>query len=480
MHSLLSNVADLDPQDIPARLREVNAAYLGFDRSGAGAEAVLERKFSAAFWRRRFLADLVAAAGRWSPRRRDGLADALVELRVAIPADVRGRLAALVGDRQAWARVLAAQGERSVDAPGLWLAAGPGVDLKIQANRGSSWSFEKWRRQPVFSEYAFRGDGVIYRGLEFRPGDVLLSNVNLDGNGLYTTLADPKTFCSHSALFAILEHDGRRFPSVLETYEKGVRPVPLNVFLNPRFSAYTEVYRPRGLVPGASARVNAAARQCIDRVEGYNFDTEDPDGTYLSCTSVPRTILAEAGLDWIETKSALAHPRIQANLARLGYEFFRFFAPVDYLLDPGLECVGWVDNHHFPRLLTRELVETRFRELFAERVIEPARFPFMYPFNLWGIGQIRRRTPLGRLISKVEGFDHVSLPKGPDRVLAVITLAEAQLGAAIVKTHPLVEAYLAPLERFDLAAARGDPALMAGVRSNLDLPWLRRLASAVG
>ena len=69
-----------------------------------------------------------------------------------------------------------------------------------------------------------------YRGVEFTPGDVLLANVNLDGNGVYTTLSDPKSFSSHSAFFAVLKHDGRRFPVVVETYEKGLRPVPLSVF----------------------------------------------------------------------------------------------------------------------------------------------------------------------------------------------------------------------------------------------------------
>jgi hypothetical protein len=388
MHLLLPELEELEPQEVPDRLREINAAYLGFDRAAAGAEAALDLKLSSAFWRRRFLASLAAAAPRWGVKQRRSLTEALLELRVAIPAQLRERLLAPIPEPVDRARVLAAQGIRSADAPAVGHAAGPGVDLDIKVNRSSPWSFEKWRQRSVFGEYEIAEDAVRYRGLELRSGDVLLTNANLDGNGLYTALADPKSFCSHSALFVTLEHGGQRFPAVLETYEKGLRAVPLNVFLSPRFSAYTEVYRPRRLEAGHSARIEKLAPEYVARVKGYNFDTEDPDREYLSCTSVARILHRDAGLDWIETKSVPAHPQVQANLARLGYELFRFFAPVDYLLDPSLECVGWIDNNQLDRLLTRELVETQFRALFAAHVIEPGRFPFMYRFSISG-GSVR-------------------------------------------------------------------------------------------
>ena len=96
----------------------------------------------------------------------------------------------------------------------------------------------------------------------------------------------------------------------------------------------------------------------------------------------------------------------------------------------------------------------------------------MHRVNLWGINQIRRRTLGGRLLSLVEGFDHISLPKGPDPIIAMVTLAEAQIGGAIKRTRPFVREYLSRLDSFDLHQVTADAEVRRVVDSELKLAWL--------
>ncbi len=457
-------------------ITDQNREFLELPRAGGDADAILAAKFDHAFRRQRRLARLLTLAeheqrdGRLDPEQ---LARSLTELRLALdPQQVR-RAEALLGDRTLFAQVLAHQGQRLPDVREHHALAGPDTDLKIQVNRSSAWPFSKWRQLEKFSEYAFEGDGVRYRGWHLRPGDVILANVNLDGNAVYTSLSEPKGYCPHSAVFAILEADGRRYPAVIETYEKGARAVPLNVFLNARYLAYGEIYRYQRLTDAQRQELTRAAHELIASAKGYNFYTCDTDTRYVSCTSLVQVLYQAVGAPPVETVSTIGHPGIRENLSRLGYEVFDpFFAPVDFLLNPNFRCVGWIDNNQFPRLVARELVEHGFRRQFERGGLNTRRAPLMHHINHFGIRHMRRRTPLGRVISKVMGFDHISLPSGPDPMLAIVTPAEAQLGTAVRKLMPHVHQYLQQQDRFDLEALKQDSQMQGAVDRHVRLKWL--------
>ncbi len=460
-----------DPDGCTQRAREIRDGYRRLDRTRIKADEILELKFASLYWRHRVVSELVAALESRAIRDDNtltGIVDALDSRLPGLSNDtLTAHLSPATGDY-----LLARQGERPRAATRHRALAGPGVTLDIKANRRSAWPFRRWKRRPEFTVYEFNEDGVNFRGLHLRPGDVLLANVNIDGNGVYTTLSDPTRFSSHAAVFAILEDSGRRYPAVIETYEKGVRAVPLNVFLGTGFCAYVEVYRHRDIRESHAAAVNTAARDMLGRVRGYNFDSRSDDRDYVSCCTVGRLLHRDAGLEPASCKSRIQDPRIQSNLEKLGYTSFEFFAPVDYLLDSNFQCVGWVDNHQFEDLLARELVERRFRELFASRRLNPARFPAMSRVNRWGIGHIRRRSLTGRLIGLVEGYDHESLPRGPEPLMAVITLAESQLGRAIRRTRRwLAEADRKP-DYFSLAEFSRKPEVRRHLEAVVQLPWL--------
>ncbi len=460
-----------NPDECLHWVEQVNEAYRRLDRPGLGAETIVEHKLRTILWRSRVLQHLLCQAVPWTRTDRDVLLNILLTLNVFLDEDQQKLALDLLGmDR--FARLQASIGITPAGYPDLAQQSGPGVDLDIVANRCSDWSFETWRQDERFGRYQPAGEGVRYRGVEFLPGDVLLANVNLNGNGVYTSLSDPKSFSSHSAFFAVLEHEGRRFPVVIETYEKGVRPVPLNVFLGPRFCSYVEVYRHVEYTAGHAAVVNAAAARFIGEVRGYNFDSEDGDPTYMSCTAVGRFLHKAAGMTPVETVSRLEHPNIQTNLAKLGYTYFDFFAPVDFLLSAYFRFAGRVDNNQVDRLLGRELVDREFRSQFEQRQLDPRLFPAMGRLNRWGIKQIRSNTLVGKIIGKFEGFDSQNLPKGPDELMAVITLAEKQIGAVIKKTIDAVAGELQKTGQSQLEALLNHREINELINRSLDLPWL--------
>ena len=461
-----------DPQSCLTWVNEINQSYRDLRRYRLSAEQVVEVKLKAIFWRSRLLNTLLLESPEWTGEHPKHLLDILLALNVYLPAKHHALVRELVGER-GLAELLANQGITPKDHTDLDEISGPGISLNIVANRTSSWTFSKWRNNELFGRYRFEQEGVRYRGIFFRPGDVLLANVNLDGNGVYTSLADPKSFSSHSAFFALLESNGKPFPVVIETYEKGVRPVPLNVFLGPRFSSYVEVYRHSNYSPSHATSINKSAREFIRNVRGYNFDSVDPDPTYMSCTAVVRFMHQNANLKPAESKSKMGHPSIQANLRKLGFTYFDFFAPVDFLLNDCLHYVGYVDNNQVERLLARELVDYEFRQRFTERELVPEKFPFPASLNRWGIGQIRRQSWIGKIIGAVEGFDHNSLPKGPDPLLAVIKLAEKQIGKSIKAVCNALPPVLKEMDVLDTQKLSQDSRLCRVIDTSLDLPWLR-------
>jgi len=444
---------------------------MALDRGQLGADRVLELKFANLYWRRRLLTSLLDPGSSKPQGNHNTLSGIIDALNTRLPDAAVENLSRQF-DEATRDYVLARQGVPPDRASRYRTLAGPGLTLDITANRSSAWPFRRWKRKPGFSVYEFDGDGVNFRGLHLRPGDILLANVNIDGNGVYTALSDPTRFSSHAAVFAILEDGGRRYPAVIETYEKGVRAVPLNVFLGTRFCAYVEVYRHRDLDESHARAVNRHARDMLARVRGYNFDSKSDDRDYVSCCTVGRLLHCDAGLDPASWKSRIKHPGIRSNLEQLGYTHFEFFAPVDYLLDPRFRCVGWVDNHQFHDLLARELVESYFRELFMTRRLRPERFPVRGRLNRWGIGQIRRRTLPGRIIGVAEGFDHRSLPRGPDALMAVITIVEAQLGRLIRRTKHWLEGLDYAPEYFSISEFSRQPEVRQHLETTVRLPWL--------
>ncbi len=466
-----------------AWVRAISQAYVELDRSQHDAEQLVDLKLKVSFWRARMLDEVFDRQPHWqaklSPDELENEQEVVLQIMLFLDLQLTPRQLERATQQlppPLNARLRAAQGITTAGFPEHDDIAGPGVELNIVANRGSGTPFEKWREDERLSRYHYEKDGVRYRGILFRPGDILLANVNLDGNGVYTSLSEPRSCSSHAAYFAMLEHAGRKLPVVIETYEKGVRPVPLSVFLGGKFCSYVEVFRHREFQAGHAAAINQAAAEFISKVRGYNFDCEDQDRNYMSCTSVGRFLHQAAGLCPSPRVSRLEHPRIRRNLGKIGFRHFAYFGPVDFLLSDCLYCVGTVDNNQVKKMVARELIDRRFQRHFANSDIDIRRFPFPYRLNLWGLRHMRRKTLIGRLIGRLEGFSADTLPKGPDDLLALIVLAEKQVGKCIRQVHAAIADVLAECEHLDISRFGADARVQDALQQHFNLPWLPQLS----
>jgi len=453
-------------------IEDINRAYLILHRPGLNAQDIVDLKLSMIFWRSRLLDRLLNQPPAWMKTEQETVLRVLTALNVCL-SEAQQALAEYLLDPPLIARLMASQGHATVGFPELEQQSGPGVDLNIVANRGSSTPYEKWREDDLFTRYEVEEEGVRYRGVSFRPGDVLLANVNLDGNGVYTSLGEPRSFSSHTAFFAMLEYEGKRFPVVIETYEKGVRPVPLSIFLGPKFCSYLEIYRHRDYISACASKINRAAAEFIQSVRGYNFDSEDTDPTYMACCTVGRFMHNAAGLEPAKTISRLSHPRVQSNLAKVGLTQFEYFGPVDFLLNDCFACTGVVDNNQIERLLARELIDREFRHRFINSDLHPAKIPFPFGLNRWGIGQMRKQSLIGKLVCLFEGFTVENLPRGPDDLLAVILIAEKQVGKSIVQTRKVVMEVIADYAFLDMENFVAEQRILDALEQNFRVSWLQ-------
>ncbi len=333
-------------------------------------------------------------------------------------------------------------------------AVGPYKDIKIVANKTSKIVYEKWSKISNFKNYEYRDDGVIFRGKYIQEGDVILSNVNIWGNGVYTAVANEKDCAYHMGVFCIIRDNDKRIPVVIEAYEKGARPVPLKIFLSKRFCSYCEIYRMKDIEKKQMHNLGKVALEMCREVKGYNFDTEDVDREYLACTMVPTALYERAGIDPIKSKSSYFNdPKIKRNLEAIGQDYSKFFVLADYAQDKRMKCVGVIDNDEFIRNITSEMLERRFKTMFLERQVVCSKLPLEYQINYWGIGQLRNKTMVGKVITLIFGFDSVSLPKGDDRTLAVVEVLMHSVGRDIkrnLKVFKSIINYSGPLFTNDL------------------------------
>jgi len=308
------------------------------------------------------------------------------------------------------------------------LLAGPAARLPIIANTPSKCTYDKWSEMIEFSDYFYKGEGIVYRGINFLPGDVILCNVNRDGNGIYTFLSEPKGYAYHVGVFAVISKGERKIPAVIEAYKLGVRAVPLSTFLSAQFNSYIEVFRQREVPVGFYEKLNRHAAQIEKATKGYNFDTEDADRSYLACTTVANHLFQLAGARQISTKSHYTtHPQVLRSMRTVGIELHEFFSPSDFVVDAAMKYIGSIDNNHLYKNLSRELTERFFFKLLTYSEIQISQLPFVVTVGKFSVNQIRAGTVLGKLIGFFAGFTQENLPKGPTTLLSVIEVYEKMM-----------------------------------------------------
>lgn len=312
--------------------------------------------------------------------------------------------------------------------------------LPIKPIIASKWNFARWSKLDTFSKYFFTDSGgVTYRNVELRPGDLLITSLNRDPDGLYTSIPRPASFSAHAGFFVILSKGGKKFPSVLEVHEHGVRAIPLNQFLDKSFTSYVELYRLPEVKGSHFDTINHYGIELMDTIYGYNFNTVDDDPRFLGCTEICNVFFKKIGLEPISMKSFYKNKKIVENFELLGFSYKEVLNPMDFVKDSRTKLVGIFDNGQFYSDVARYAGVMNAVGYFSTQNLSNNNMPVMYLINCWGIKHIRKKSILGIIFRIAEGFNENNFPKGAIGVIGLVQILENRVAKIVHKIKKTVK-----------------------------------------
>lgn len=272
----------------------------------------------------------------------------------------------------------------------------------------------EWSKRAEFQPEAYQlsGEGVLFRGQQLQPGDLFLTNLASDSDGVFTTLTDRPNSFSHVAVFVMLPGN---LPAVVEIHDEGVRAVPLKFFLSDRFSSYVEIYRYNNLGAESKAALGGIALQLTSEQHGFDFYLDDKQTNYLTCALTANELFRRAGVEPMQGESRYSTAALP-NLRVLGNENGHgrtLLMPDDFTRSPRTRLVGVIDNGRFDKVQARALIRDRFQELFQTKILDEKLFPYDYHVYRFAVGTIQAHGWFSPVLLTALGFHERNFPSGP-------------------------------------------------------------------
>jgi|GEM_PF-6518020 len=298
----------------------------------------------------------------------------------------------------------------------------PQKTLPIYSVHGSPITFSDWIDDEEFSNYRFKGDEVVYRGLKIHSGDVILNHPAEKPVGAFTSLADEPNSFSHSAIVVFFERGDRKIPAVLDAHEKGVRAVPLNVFLSPQVITYAEIFRFKEDVWTPERQQTLAREAESILTQDFPYDlTGSPAPDALSCVELVNFLIERSGLMPFPIQKGISDD-IYQNILHFGEIQNQFINPAQVAMSPSLMSVGYIDNGaSLMDMVANEAIFKVFRDTLAYGVLKTHQYPFADDLGLVALNFIQDpNSILGKLILKLIGFTPSNFPRGSKEILVSI------------------------------------------------------------
>ena len=321
---------------------------------------------------------------------------------------------------------------------------GPGKRIRIPPSYKSAWPFERWSKHEEFSLYARGPEGVVYRGIEFVPGDILIVNLQNPSEGLFTVVLEGRNYSPHMAIFVEVETEIGSFPAVYEIHQVGVRLVPLHIFLSDLVSSYVEVFRHKDAPSDWKDRLNTASLDILSNEQGFNLfaDDEHRDGDhYLTCVTAVQHLVESSGVLPSYPAPNDVSPGTLVNMKPLGFEATEYHSPTDFLTWDQLALIGIIDNGGYTDDIARQLVN----ELLSERMDElPLRLDGgAYRIFRWASGLVLRQVPVAApLLRATFGYSKENFPMGTKELLAFMELVQMDINKPVGNLKPVLNELL--------------------------------------
>lgn len=317
------------------------------------------------------------------------------------------------------------------EAPEGYPAIGPRRDAEIHPMSRSDWGQTGWMSEPEFANYHFTDHGVIYRGREFRPGDVFLSVINRPDFTVTSVCFHPWRYVTHVSTLVFLDHKGARYPCVLETHEAGVRAVPLSGELHPRKTAYVEIFRHRDMTPDKAPALTKAAEEVLERNPYFSFNPDLADENVVTCSELSHLLLKNTGL---EPPKPLSH--LGSGLLAIDFEVSDIdrpvLAPSDFAWSEHLELVESIDFLNTTRLICGDLVSQVFQEHLGSKRLQVEALPATYKVLMRMVKEMQKGGAVGRFVGRRVGYDDLGeLPTDPPSMIALFKVSERAVKRAI-------------------------------------------------
>lgn len=300
--------------------------------------------------------------------------------------------------------------------------------------------FENWSKRSEFelSAYKSENDYVFYRNNVFQTGDILLTNQNTDGDGLFSTLLHREINFAHAAMYVLLEKDSKKYPAVVEMNEYGIRVVPLKVLLSAEFNTYVEIFRFKGpIVEKLASEISTQTQVVLKETHAFDIYQDRSQNKFLNCARTIELIYHRSGID-IELGTSMYHHDTFDNLYVLGiHESIgkNLLMPDDFALDQRFELVGALANTNFSDMIARNLVRARFQKIWRSNYLSRNLFPKREQFYFKMINLIQKRNWQSKLLLRLSGMKPDLFPYGPTTFLSLIKYADTSMMCAVRKVE---------------------------------------------
>lgn len=311
--------------------------------------------------------------------------------------------------------------------PELLKLSGPAVKAKIGPFKKSHCTFERWSKNSEFSNYKISGNNISFRGLELRPGDILMVSPTLETGGLFTVFSTPDSFSAHVAFIAVLNYSGKAFPSVVEIHEHGLRAVPLSTYFAGDFSTYIEVIRLNEINESHYDKINSFYFKNLPVCHGYSFHTDDRDDNHFTCTRVINELLAYLDLPLFKQTSIYQNEKLIRNLHHLNFKFDNILEPNDILINPRATFIGTIDNQNLSFEVSGRLAVNYYCHMLSTKTLDLKKLSLFYQILFYFTKVIQSGNVLGKIIGWIFGYNSKNFPKGSAELLSYFYIVDPQL-----------------------------------------------------
>lgn len=333
---------------------------------------------------------------------------------------------------------------------------GPDKTLKILPLINSKWSWKRWSAYSEFINYQRINDNVVYRGIEFKSGDVIISSLNSYSDSAFVVYSEKEDLATHMAVYIDIITQEGNFPAVFEMKSNGFRLVPLNVYLRPEFIAYAEIFRFRDLPPGFGEKLSETVLRILPEDHGFNLFADEEHSNndqYVTCITACLYLFRQAGFSAVLPPETPIKKHFMEMNAHMGFTTEKMLIPSDLLGWEALRLTAVIDNGGFTDNIIRQLIIDKFDEYLMTWPISEKNGEYKFYRDSSGT-TLKNTFLIAPVLRGLFGFNKDNFPMGTEQMLAFMELMPKDLKDAVHCLTPAISEIMKDYRLWDTFSYR--------------------------